>query len=963
MNRFVYILLVFALPQISLTSQGNSVVDSIYARMSLEERVGQLFMIRAHSDLGEDHIIDVRRQIQKYHIGSMCFFQGTPEGHAKLINHYQVLSKLPLLIAMDAEWGGGMRFKSASMNFPRQLTLGAIQGNGLIYDMGLEVGHQLRDIGIHVNFAPVADVNNNSANPVINDRSFGEDRFNVTAKTYQYMRGMQDAGIMACAKHFPGHGDTDVDSHVDLPVIKHDRRRLDSIELYPFRTLIDKGVGSVMVAHLNVPALDATDKLPTTLSKKVVTGVLRNELGFDGLVFTDALEMKGVTKHYPPGVAEVMSLQAGNDVLCLPANIDVAFPAVVEAVKSGSLDEVRLEESVKRILDAKLELGLFDNTRANESPDPFPAKGLALKEELIEQSITAVSNEDGLLPIEELTSQTFASLVVGKTGDNVFQSRLSSYVDVKSIAVSTSDLERRSGPLVDLLKSNDVVIAGIMGMNKYESKSFGLSESEIELLHRLDDSTNLVVVVFGSPYALGLLEGLSNVIVAYQDDPITQDIAAQAVFGAISMTGRLPVSASKVYEVNHGIMIPSLGRLGYSTPHRMGMSVDSLMRIEEIVDEMIDEHAAPGCQVLVAKGGKVVYSKSFGHFTYENKRPVTNTDIYDVASVTKVAATTLAAMSLHEEGRFLPKQTLHFYLDDVENTNKEYLVVRDIMAHQAGLQPWIPFYASTLENVGSSTVPSPELYSSKREADYSIEVAKGLYLKESHVDSIWQRILDSKLRSNRRYRYSDIGFYLIAEIIQRQAESSLDTYCSRTFYDPLGVRRTLFRPLQKFDVSNIAPTEEDKSFRKQRLQGFVHDSGSAMLGGVGGHAGLFSNAEGLAVIFQMLLNGGEYGGKEYLEKSTIDKFTTRVPGSKRRALGFDMKNLETDASLAMAAEASENTYGHTGFTGTCVWADPDEDLIFVFLSNRTFPSARSNKLNKLEIRERIHSVVYSSIRP
>jgi len=951
--------------EVSANSQDDNVlserVDSIYDGMTIEERVGQLFMIRAHSDLGPEHISSVKSQIKKYKVGGLCFFQGTPSGHAELINAYQGLSEIPLLVAIDAEWGGGMRFKESGMSFPRQLMLGAIQKSTMLYDMGIEVGRQLLDIGINVNFAPVVDVNINPNNPVINDRSFGEGMYNVTAKSYQYMRGMQDAGMMACAKHFPGHGDTDVDSHYDLPVIEHSLKRMDSIELFPFKTLIDKGVQSVMVAHLHVPAMDDTPNLPTTLSPWVVDTLLRQQLGFDGLIFTDALEMKGVTKHFGPGEVEVKAVIAGNDVLCLPADINIAFPAIIKAVDAGVISEDRLKVSVKRIIKSKLQLGLFNIGEANTHPDAFPADGLALKGELIENAITAVANEGKLIPIRKVKKKSIACLNIGSATTTAFQERLTSYTDVKNISVTQEQLGTRKKGLLDLLSSNDIVIVGLTGLDKLAQRDFGITAGTRAFLDQLNANSDVILVVFGSPYSLKFFDDFPNVIMAYQDDPMVQDITAQALFGAFSFKGRLPVTASVRFPVNHGLQLASLGRLGYSSPERVNMSADTLARITGIVDEMIAKRAAPGCQVLVVKDGKVIYDKAFGHFTYAGKRPVTMSDLYDVASVTKVAATTMAAMALYEEGAFLPRQTLDYYLDDVLSTNKEHLVIRDLMAHQAGLQPWIPFYDATMSKTRTGFAPSKEFYRNSREDDFNVHVARGLYMRESQMDSIWLRILESEVRLNRGYRYSDLGFYIIAEIIKRQTQSSLDIYCANTFYEPLGMTRTCFNPLDRFKVGEIAPTEEDRAYRKQRLQGFVHDAGSAMLGGVGGHAGLFSNAEGLAILMQMLLNGGSYGGEQYLDPESISKFAHRVPNSTRRGLGFDMKELNPNRDIHTSELASDLTYGHTGFTGTCVWNDPENDMIFVFLSNRTYPSSRNNKLNKMEIRERIHTVIYKSM--
>ena len=936
-------------------------IDSIYNKMSLEERVGQLFMIRAHSNLGPEHVSAVKQQIKKYHVGGLCFFQGTPGGHAELINSYQKLSTIPLLVAIDAEWGGGMRFKESGMSFPRQLMLGAIQNSTMLYDMGIEVGRQLLEIGINVNFAPVVDININPNNPVINDRSFGEGMYNVTAKSYQYMRGMQAAGIMACAKHFPGHGDTDVDSHLDLPVIGHSLGRMDSVELFPFKTLIDKGVQSVMVAHLHVPSMDNTPNLPTTLSPWVVDTLLRQQLGFDGLVFTDALEMKGVTKHFGPGEVEVMAVIAGNDVLCLPADISISFPAVIKAIDSGEIPAQRLEESVKRIIRSKLRLGLFKSDTANVNPDAFPANGLALKGELIENAITAVSNEGKLIPIRKVRKKSIACLNIGSAKTTPFQERLTSYTDVKNISVTQDQLGQRRKGLLDLLSPNDIVIVSLTGMDKLAQRDFGLSAGTRAFIEQLNAETQVILVVFGSPYSLKFFEDVPNVIMAYQDDPMVQDITAQALFGAFSFRGRLPVTASSRFPVNHGLQLASLGRLGYSIPARVHMSADTLDKISLIVDEMIAKRAAPGCQILVVKDGKVIYDKAFGHFTYAGKRAVNMKDLYDVASLTKVAATTMAAMTLYEEGIFLPRQTLDYYLDDVQNTNKEHLVVRDLMAHQAGLQPWIPFYDATMSKTRSGSAPSKEFYRNHREADFNVQVARGLYMRDSQMDSIWLRILESEVRINRGYRYSDLGFYILAEIIERQTRNALDIYCTNTFYEPLGMSRTCFKPLDNFKVGEIAPTEEDRTYRKQRLQGFVHDAGSAMLGGVGGHAGLFSNAEGLAILMQMLLNGGSYGGEQYFNQKSIATFAHRVPNSTRRGMGFDMKELNPDRDLHTSPLASDGTYGHTGFTGTCIWNDPENDMIYVFLSNRTYPSSRNNKLNKLEIRERIHTLIYKSM--
>lgn len=935
--------------------------DSVYAQMTTEERVGQLLMIRAHSDLGERHITGVRNQIEKFHVGGLCFFQGTPQGHAGLIQQYQERSRIPLMIAMDAEWGGGMRFKDAGFSFPRQMMLGAVQDNSLLYRMGLVIADQLLGVGIHVNFAPVVDINNNPLNPVINDRSFGEDRYDVTAKAFQYMRGLQSGGVMACAKHFPGHGDTDTDSHVDLPVISHDRKRLDSLEFYPFKALIDKGLQSIMVAHLHVPALDPRQHMPTSLSKPVVTSLLQNDLGFDGIIFTDAMEMEGVTAHFDAGEAELRAFLAGNDVIVLPRRVDKAFYALVEAVGNGRISEKRLASSVKKILRYKHALHM-ERRLPGANPGAISPGAIALKGELIEQALTAVANDDDLLPVGNLADRTIASLMIGAPENNSFQNRLQSYADIKQTAVSQQQLQSRSEKLLNLLKREDLVIVGLAGMDKLAQREFGVLPSTVAFLQKLERETDVILVIFGSPYSLRKFEDQRNIIVAYDDEPMIQDIAAQAVFGAVSLRGRLPVTATGKYPLNHGLQIRSNGRLSYAMPERVGMSSDSLDKIKEIVLGMINDRAAPGCQILIARDGKVIYDEAYGYHTYQQKRLVERTDLYDLASVTKAVASTLAAMRLSDAGQFNVHHSLGHYLPELAGTNKERLVIRDVMAHQAGLRSGLPFYEETVSGSARNRYPAPTFYRKHSDPGFGIPVADQLYLRTAHIDSMWNHIIRSDVRSYGKYRYSDLGFYFIKEIVERQSGMTIDSFCNTSFYKPLGLTRLGYKPLDRFAKDQIIPTEEDYDFRKQRIQGHVHDEGAAMMGGVGGHAGLFSNAGDLAVVMQMLMNDGYYGGTRYLKKGTVGEFARRVPGSSRRGLGFDMKELNSRKRTYTSEESSALTYGHTGFTGTCVWNDPEHNLVYIFLSNRTYPTMRNNKLNKMAYREQIHTLIYHAMR-
>ena len=937
-------------------------VDSVFTSLSVDEKIGQLFMIRAHSDKGPEHIAEVERQIKKYHVGGLCFFQGTPLKQAELSNNYQAMSKTPLMVAIDAEWGLGMRHKSAAISFPRQLTLGALKENKLIYDMGAEIADQLRRIGTQINFAPVVDININAANPVINDRSFGENRIAVTTKAYQYMQGMQDHGVMACAKHFPGHGDTDVDSHLDLPVIPYNRARLDSIELFPFRLLFDQGMQSVMVAHLQVPALETNKLLPTSLSSSTMTGLIKNEMAFDGLIFSDALEMKAVTKNYDPGALELVAFNAGCDVLCLPNDIDLSFAQILKAVNESSELKSKLDQTVRKILLAKYRMGLSQDPRvslSNLDKDVNNPKAQALKSKLYEQAITLVKNKNKLIPLTELDQHKIASLSIGSKTKTPFQWRLDSYAKIYHQQSDTDISVTQSNNLLASFKNSDIVIVSLHGLNKNIKQNFGLSASALKFINQLSLTTKVILVSFGSPYALTNFGDSDWLIQSYEDDALMQDLTAQAIFGAIGINGRLPVSSGPNMPFGAGLNSESLMRFGYAIPERVRIDGQKLEALDALTSDIVSIHAAPGGQLLVAREGKIVYQKAFGYQDYEHKIPVNLTDMYDLASLTKVAASTLSVMRLYDEGKITLDQPMSDYLPDLKQSNKSSLNITEIMSHQAGLLGWIPFYKETLVKTGKRTYKlDPSIYATTESSKYSLPVEKGLYLKTGYDQQIWQQILDSQLRTNKNYLYSDLGFYLIAQMVKYQSGLSIDQFVSKFFYTPLGLTHTLYNPYKLYPLSSIAPTEKDTYWRKMTIQGYVHDMGAAMMNGVSGHAGLFSNALELGTIMQLFLNGGQYGGEKLIKSSTVKLFATRQLGSTRRGIGFDMKELDPAKPQPAGYLASPGTFGHTGFTGTCAWVDPEKQLVFVFLCNRTYPSMNNNRLHKDEYRSRLLDAVY-----
>ncbi len=943
-------------------------VDSVYNTMSKNERLGQLIMLRAHSDKGAVYEEDVARLIRTYKVGGLCFFQGTPEKQATLTNYYQSLSgKLPLMISMDAEWGLGMRLKETTISFPYQMMLGAIQNNNLIYDMGKEIARQFRRIGMHINFAPSIDVNNNPNNPVINFRSFGENRYNVTAKGIMYMRGLQENGVMACAKHFPGHGDTNVDSHEELPLLPQSRERLDSLELFPFRVISQFGVQSMMIAHMAVPALDATANLPTSLSPKAVTDLLRNDIGYQGLLFTDGLEMKGVTKYYKNGEVEARALAAGNDVLLLPESVPNALAKIQEYVNDKKLDTVQIERSVKRVLLAKYRLGLRGPQAPidlnNLSADLNSPEAIGLKRKLISEGLTTVRNESSLIPLKELQGKKIATLAVGNPVRTIFQSALDRYAKMEHYNIGKNSTAAENENLYNILSSKDVVIVSIHDMSQKAKNNFGLSQNEIDLINNLAvRQKNVILTVFGNPYSLRYFDTVDNVLECYDEDIHTQDLAAQAIMGVIPTKGKLPITASPRSKFGCGDMTMSTGRMGYDIPETVGMASVTLNRIDTVVQRLIDVKAAPGCVVLVAKDGKIIFNKAYGYQTYDKLQATTTDDIFDLASVTKVAATTMSMMKLQSEDKINVKQTLGANLPLVLGSNKETIVIEDIMAHQAGLLPWLKFYEATLaKDDTGKPCPSPEFYRNDMSADFPIPVANRLFLKKGYDEEVYKQIINSELRANREYKYSDLGMYLLARTIKEKTGSTIDEYVQKNLYEPMGLSTLTYNPLQKFPLYRIAPTEVDNYFRRTTVQGTVHDMGAAMLGGVSGHAGLFGSARDLATLFQMVLNGGSYAGQRYINEDVIKYFTTRYRTSTRRGVGFDMKELDPSKTATVSQYASANTFGHTGFTGTCVWADPDKKLVYVFLSNRTFPNMENNKLNSMDFRIKIQDIIYQAL--
>lgn len=932
--------------------------DSVFQALTPEERLGQLFMVAAYSNRDQKHVEEIKSLIQEYNIGGLIFFQGGPYRQARLNNEYQELAKVPLSIAMDAEWGIGMRLDSV-YDFPKQMTLGAIQDKKWIYEMGNEVANQFHLLNMHINFAPVVDVNVNPNNPVIGYRSFGENKEEVAQRGIAYMKGLQDHGIMANAKHFPGHGDTGVDSHYDLPVITHSIERLTDTELYPFQKLMKDSLMSVMVAHLQVPAFDSAKNKPTTLSKNVVTDLLRNEMKFEGLAFTDAMNMQGVAKYYDAGEADVKALQAGNDVILFPLDVPKAIKQIQKAIKKGELNQSDLDQRVMKILLAKYWFGLNDQ-------EPIATSNLTkrinndyakyLNRILYQKAITVVDNSDQLIPTIQLKEKKMASISLGEGDASIFQKYLDKYAKVAHL-----DFDKFDSAASDSLAQFDQIFVAVQGITNSPRNQHGVNSEQVQWLKSLQEKTQVIVVVMGNAYSLKYFEGVQNIICTYENNEVTQSIVPQIIFGAIKAEGKLPVSAGTSFKAGTGIKTLTTSRLSYGSPNEVGMSLDSLKKIDALIEYAIQEKATPGAQFLIARKGKIVYNKNYGFQTYDEKRAINDETIYDIASVTKVAATTQIVMKLYDEKKLDINRTIGSYVAELRGSNKEDLLIKDILTHQAGLKPYIPFWEKTVDG-GQLDISyfndAPGPNHNYRIQDYDLPIALS--------DSIWRWTIDSDLREfpkdkdHYEYLYSDLGYSLIFRLVEEIIKEPIEGYLIREFYQPLGMNRTMYKPKEKGLYQDIAPTEVDEYFRNTIVCGDVHDQNATLMGGVAGHAGLFSNATDLAVMLQMNLQMGEYGGERYFEPWTVPIFTAAQNMENRRGLGWDKPITGTEDGPT-SKYASASTFGHTGFTGASIWADPTEDLVFVFLCNRTYPDSENFKLIEENIRTRIQDIVYQSI--
>jgi beta-N-acetylhexosaminidase len=935
-------------------------------KMTLDEKIAQLMTIAVYPDLGTESKNKTLEQIQLYKPGGILVMQGKPVETAKWINDFQQISKIPLLVSIDGEWGLAMRIDSI-MKFPYAQAIGAVQDSTYIYQMGRDFGTQLKLMGIHMNFAPVADINTNPNNPVINFRAFSENKTDVAHKAWWVAKGMQDVGVIPVAKHFPGHGDTDTDSHKILPFLSHSKARMDSLETFPFRFLSEKGISGMMTAHLNVSSID-NSQTPSSISKKIVTGYLKNEIGYKGFIVTDAINMKGVRTE--KGNAEAEALIAGNDMVEFVPDLNKAIQSVKNAINEGRLSITEIDEKCVTVLAVKrwVNLNNYKPADLNNLTSRLNSPYLEVtNRKLIKGSFTVLKNK-GILPVQGLDTLRIASLNIGSNEISPFQKMLENYTQTDHFTLSKNATENDWLKIRAKLKNYNLVISGITGINIYPASKYGATEIQRKAVAEIINDNNSVFVFFGNAYAIKHFETIhqaGGLILAYQNTPLQQELAAQLIFGAFDVNGKLPVTIDNRFKFNHGIKLKNNSSFEYTIPEETGIKSELLAKkIDSLAYLGLNNNAYPGCQVLIAKDGNVIFHKTYGYHTYDKTMHVKKTDLYDWASITKVTGPLPAIMKLVDEKKLDVNQPLSKYWPDFKNSNKENIKLADFLTHQSGIPAWIPFWQIGAEKNGDL---NPDYFKHKPTDGYQIRVSENLYLKDDFKKMIYDSIRNTKL-GPKKYVYSCLSFHIYPEVIANLTGMNYEEYVKSNFYRPLGATTITYNPYLHFTLNQIIPTETDEIFRKQTIRGFVHDEGAATLGGISGNAGLFGTANDLAKLFQMYLQKGYYGGKRYISEETVNRFIKiQFPeNNNRRGLGFDKplinNNKKSIKDAYPAFDAGKNSFGHSGFTGTFVWADPDSGVLYVFMSNRVYPTRENGKLFDLNIRTAMHQEIYNCIK-
>ena len=928
-------------------------VDSIYNTFSLDEKIGQLFMPMVFSERDSLHYKSTLDIIKNHKIGGLVFSRGGPVKQSQWLNTFQENSTIPLLIAMDAEWGVAMRLDSVK-GFPWPMTLGAVKDTLLLRAIGKRMGDQENRLGVHYSFSPVLDINTNQRNPIIGNRSYGSSSERVTRQALAIMLGHQDAGILTSGKHFPGHGDTAQDSHKTLPIVNFNADRINKVELAPYKSLIKNGLSSVMVAHLNVPSITKKG-LPTSLSSDVIRGILKGDLGFKGLIVTDALNMKGVSEYSKVNNIDLTAFLAGNDLLLISNDIAKGINAIKRSYENGKVTEDRLSHSVKKILKAKYKVGLFQYMPVKIDSlyqDLNTIEDQSLNSQIMGKSITLIRNENSILPLK--INDKIVHIALGDDSSSAFESQLQKYASIDFIKDFTTK------NIIDKTKEYDTIIVSFHRSNITPWKAYDFNKEELKVISSLAKSKQLILNLFVKPYALKSLErieGIDAILLSYQNSKESQELSADAIYGSQELSGRLPVDVSSSFKEDDGIDLKAFS-LGHARASSVGFSEKKLLALDALAKSAIDSMMTPGMQILVARKGKIFYEKNFGFHTYKKEQKVKESDLYDLASLTKILGTLPLTMQAFDKGILSFSSTISDLLPSWRDSNKSDLNLKQMLSHYSRLWPWIPFFKKTLNKKG---FPKKAFYHFKSSEKHNISVAKNLFLVSDFEDDMYRQIKESELIDSLEYKYSDLSYYILKKYFENTFNKPYNELVKKSIFDPLGLKKIGYKPLNRFDASEIVPSEIDTYYRHSELDGYVHDMGAAMQDGVGGHAGLFGNAYDVASIMQMYLQKGYYNGIQLIKPETIEAFNKCYYCEKgnRRGIGFDKPQLE-GINGSTCGCVSKTSFGHSGYTGTYAWADPEKEIIIVILANRTYPKD-DNAFSKSNIRTRMQALIYEAL--
>lgn len=935
----------------SLIQSEKKWVDSVYTSLTLEEKVSQLFINWVSPEQSDFNVI--RKLVEEDKIGGLIFSIGTTNSHIEWLNKFQTIAKTPLLVTMDAEWGPSQRLTDVFAH-PWNMTLGAIQDNSLVRDISKRMAEQNKALGIHYNFSPSVDVNNNSKNPIIGNRSFGEDPNNVYLKAKAYIQGHKDAGVFTSIKHFPGHGDTDKDSHKTLPVINGDIKRLNNVELYPFRRLIEDGIAeSIMLAHLSVPALDK--KYPSSLSYKTVNNLLRDDYEFNGITITDALDMKGVLQD-PNINVDLRAFEVGNDIILMSTNVSQGVKLISESFKKGKISESRLSSSVKKILSLKAKSNLknFKNiSTENILSKVNTSKDTLLYSKAMSSAITLVKNTNNILPLTNNKKYLHVAFGENDRGDHLYD-KMNKYLNVDTY--TNDDIT----PLFNKTKYDGILIS-YHGSSKSPYASNIIPKEIVEKINSISVNNNVVLNLFLNPYSLNSFKSIENfesIVIGYQNNMISQEVLADLLFGVSSFKGKIPVS-NNFFKVNHGLTFNKKNIIGFSRPSYEGFDTARLSYLDSIAKNAIDSMMTPGIQMLVSRKGKIVYNKSFGYHTYEKVNKLENNHVFDLSSITKILATMPLVLQEFDNKNISLETNLSELFPKKKLNEKGSISIKEMLSHYARLRPWIPFYEETLNR---KEKPKSRFYKSNSKSTFSTRVSENLFLKSNYREKIFKSILDSELRDSLEYKYSDLPFYFLKFWFEDLYNKPLNILADEKIFEPLGLKRTMFNPHESISLEEIVPSERDDFFRYSKLHGYVHDEGAAMLGGISGHAGLFSNAYEVAIVLQAMIQKGSYNNHRLFSENSFNTFNYcyYCDNDNRSGVGFDKPQVEGKHGSTFGG-VSMNSFGHYGYTGSIAWADPDEEIIFIFLSNRTYPTRENTLLQTSNIRTRAQEIVYKSL--